>query len=62
MVLVVVLYLLLIVGWLFMAFAISLGTPFCYGLLNRIATIRSTIKPPTPARGSASSGGEKKRG
>jgi len=29
-----------IVGWLFTAFAISLGAPFWYDFVNRIATIR----------------------
>ena len=33
------------VGWLFTAFAISLGAPFWFDMLNKIMVIRSTVKP-----------------
>jgi hypothetical protein len=32
-------------GWLITAFAISLGAPFWFDLLNRLMVIRSTVKP-----------------
>ena len=35
----------MIVGWLFTAFAISLGAPFWFDMLNKIMVVRSTIKP-----------------
>ncbi len=35
----------MIVGWLITAFAVTLGAPFWFDLLNRFMIIRSTIKP-----------------
>jgi hypothetical protein len=34
-----------IVGWLLTAFAISLGSPFWFDLLNKFMIVRSTVKP-----------------
>ncbi len=34
-----------VVGWLLTAFAVSLGAPFWFDLLNRVMVIRSTVKP-----------------
>lgn len=34
-----------VIGWLITGFAISLGAPFWFDLLNRIMVIRSTVKP-----------------
>jgi hypothetical protein len=34
-----------IVGWLMTAFAISLGAPFWFDLLNKVVGLRSTVKP-----------------
>ncbi len=34
-----------ILGWLLTAFAISLGAPFWFDLLNKISVVRSTVKP-----------------
>jgi hypothetical protein len=42
-------------GWLLTAFAISFGAPFWFDLLNKLISIRSTLKPqektPTPSAG-----------
>lgn len=38
-------WLLKIVGWIITGFAISLGAPFWFDLLNKVMVIRSTIKP-----------------
>ena len=32
-------------GWLFTAFAVSLGAPFWFDMLNKIMVVRSTVKP-----------------
>ncbi|MDB4950937.1 MAG: hypothetical protein JWM27_3586 [Gemmatimonadetes bacterium] len=34
-----------IIGWLLTAFAVSLGAPFWFDVLNRVMVIRSTVKP-----------------
>jgi len=39
-------WLLKIVGWLLTAFAVSLGSPFWFDLLNKFVAVRSTVKPP----------------
>jgi hypothetical protein len=38
-------WLLKIFGWLITAFAISLGAPFWFDLLNKFMVVRSTVKP-----------------
>ncbi len=38
-------WMLRILGWLLTAFAISLGAPFWFDLLNKISVVRSTVKP-----------------
>jgi len=35
----------MVVGWLVTAFAVSLGAPFWFDLLNKVMVIRSTVKP-----------------
>jgi hypothetical protein len=35
----------MLIGWLLTAFAVMLGAPFWFDLLNRFMTVRSTIKP-----------------
>jgi hypothetical protein len=35
----------LLLGWAITAFAISLGAPFWFDLLNKFMVIRSTVKP-----------------
>jgi len=47
-----------IVGWLMSAFAVSLGAPFWFDLLNRIVMIRSTLKPYLKSPERASIGGQ----
>ena len=37
-------------GWLLTAFAVSLGAPFWFDLLNRVMIIRSTVKPREKSR------------
>ena len=37
--------LLMLLGWIITAFAISLGAPFWFDILNKIMVIRSTVKP-----------------
>ena len=37
-------------GWLLTAFAVSLGAPFWFDLLNRVMVIRSTVKPREKSR------------
>jgi hypothetical protein len=32
-------------GWLLTAFAVSLGAPFWFDLLNKFVVVRSTVKP-----------------
>jgi hypothetical protein len=34
-----------ILGWIFTAFAATLGAPFWFDVLNQIMVIRSTVKP-----------------
>jgi hypothetical protein len=34
-----------VIGWLLTAFAVSLGAPFWFDMLNKIMVIRSTVKP-----------------
>jgi hypothetical protein len=34
-----------ILGWVITGFAISLGAPFWFDLLNKIMVVRSTVKP-----------------
>ena len=34
-----------VVGWILTAFAISLGAPFWFDVLNKIMVVRSTVKP-----------------
>lgn len=36
----------LVAGWFMTAFAITLGAPFWFDVLNRIVSIRSSVKPP----------------
>jgi hypothetical protein len=38
-------YLVPVIGWLLTAFAITLGAPFWFDILNKIMVIRSTVKP-----------------
>jgi hypothetical protein len=47
-----------IFGWLLTAFAISLGAPFWFDLLNRFMIVRSTVKPheKSPEEGSVDRG------
>ena len=35
----------MVIGWFITAFAISLGAPFWFDILNKIMVIRSTVKP-----------------
>jgi hypothetical protein len=35
-------------GWVLTAFAISLGAPFWFDMLNKVAVIRSSVKPKAP--------------
>jgi len=42
------------VGWLLTAVAISLGAPFWFDLLNKIAVVRSTVKPSEKTQGKES--------
>jgi hypothetical protein len=37
-------------GWLVTAFAISLGAPFWFDLLNKFIIVRSTVKPHEKSR------------
>jgi hypothetical protein len=39
-----------LLGWLITAFAVSLGAPFWFDLLNKIMVIRSTVKPREKSR------------
>ena len=34
-----------VIGWLFTAFALSLGAPFWFDMLNKVMVVRSTVKP-----------------
>lgn len=54
-------WLAVVAGWLMTAFAISLGGPFWFDLLNRFMVVRATVKPheKSPEEGSKDSGGRK---
>lgn len=38
-------YVQIVIGWVIMAFAVTLGAPFWFDLLNRFMIVRSTVKP-----------------
>jgi hypothetical protein len=44
----------LLLGWLLTAFAVSLGAPFWFDLLNKIMVVRSTVKPREKSQDEAS--------
>lgn len=46
-----------LVGWLITAFAISLGAPFWFDLLNRVISLRSSLKVRESAAGNGGGGG-----
>jgi hypothetical protein len=43
-----------ILGWLITAFAISLGAPFWFDLLNKLMQVRNSVKIPISGKSSAS--------
>lgn len=45
-----------LVGWLITAFAVSLGAPFWFDLLNKFIVVRSTVKPHEKSREEGSKG------
>lgn len=47
-------WLLKVIGWIITAFAVSLGAPFWFDMLNKIMVIRSTVKPHEKSREEAS--------
>jgi hypothetical protein len=53
-------WLLKVIGWIITAFAVSLGAPFWFDMLNKIMVIRSTVKPHEKSREEASEDRQKK--
>ncbi len=49
-----------VLGWLMTAFAVSLGAPFWFDILNKIMVIRSTVKPREKSREEGSEDRQKK--